>query len=174
MKMWLNIVGKPDQEQLTPAFLAANVPQNASIDYSQLEAVILQGLIQKGSLQALTAMYDYSIEQPFSCIFLLCSGFCSYSYVAVVPVALLMPNSELEQLDVPIDSSLTRKDSWENVPTITNMIVRNASVVSYLTIPLKLYWFMLKINEFLFFYRPLTLILVLRWIILIFLMVVTR
>lgn len=55
MKMWLNIVGKPDKDQIKPAFEAAGVEEKPIIFYKELEAVLLQGLIQRGLLQNVTS-----------------------------------------------------------------------------------------------------------------------
>ncbi len=57
MKMWLNIVGKPDKDQIKPAFDAAGVEEKPIIFYKELEAVLLQGLVQRGLLQHVSSEY---------------------------------------------------------------------------------------------------------------------
>lgn len=55
MKMWLNIIGKPDRDQISPAFNNARVDEKGVIHYKDLEAVLMQGLMAKGLLLPLTA-----------------------------------------------------------------------------------------------------------------------
>ncbi len=55
MKMWLNIIGKPDRDQISPAFTQAGVDEKGLIVYNDLEAVLMQGLMAKGLFLPLTA-----------------------------------------------------------------------------------------------------------------------
>ncbi len=54
MKMWLNIIGKPDRDQISPAFSNAGVDEKGMIRFKDLEAVLMQGLMAKGLLTLLS------------------------------------------------------------------------------------------------------------------------
>lgn len=53
LSLWSEVIGKPDRYSLLSAFTSALKTEKALLSYAELEAVLLQGLIDKGDLAEL-------------------------------------------------------------------------------------------------------------------------
>lgn len=50
IKMWFDVVGKLDHDRISKAFVKANISERSTLGYEELEKILTQGLILRGSL----------------------------------------------------------------------------------------------------------------------------